>query len=1228
MTKKSFLFLFIFLTISLQIRSQEDMTHLIVNADLSKGQTGWTSEIHNLGAYSQVWTPMTTTQPCITETYSGFNAHEMDSFKMFQKIELKAGMYRLKGYAFYRWGSSYSSDVNNADGIGPRSYAWIKAGNDSIAVMRLGDISGTELRPTNYANSMIEAAAAFNAGLYNNTLIFKLDNDATIDIGYYGKNDRKNCWFICGPMTLERISEEVLQEEKNREFNLWKERYSELKTKYISIANQHVLDFAFDYSKADDVLLKAENIEDVKNAMRLLSDALGTYMLASLEKFDITSLIDNPGFESGEMGRWSSLTFYDTGVRECSNSIYKMEGAEGKYLFNSFATNETTANDHHLLQTLYFMPAGSYRMTAELATNQTTNLRLVAGTNFKSIVCKSQSKTTQGFLNFTLTTISDIRIGATIDMWFKADDFKLYFFNETYPLREEVSTAINDLDFIAQQASDRIVYDSKVEGIKKFFSQINTKAQVDSLKTELHLAIAELLSTVPAKNGLYDLTCLIKNNSFNYGTQYWTVSSATTTSSGIAEVFNNTGSYTIKQSISNLPAGWYTLTAKAFSRTSDFENALKADLNGTARVKGSLTLGNKKVTIKSLFEDHRYDTKSNSFDYLGMPNGASVPNTMENAAEMFDYGHYNNTLRYEKTTDTNLTLGLNLSAAKANNWLSFDDFHLYYGKNKEVCLDTLCTAESIYANISSNRTLKAGILEAVCLPYDADINTFDAVYVLGCANKNKALLVPATKMKAGHPYFVRVSADRPLKAEDVLLTATQPDSIPALWNGTFQKVYYHAGTASNVHILSADGKRLEYVSEKEVPAGTPRFYLATSQTANGIDIPIEIHNDWTDMCFDVNIENFKVEEFLSNTTYTRTTPSAVSSYNTAPTWRRDQPRSVTIPFPPFSDTPKKITVIYSQHQDMSDSISVNVSKNATQWNIYNLIPGTTYYYKVIADEVEVTKGKFTTHGRLRMLAFNSGSNMRDMGGWTTEDGKMVKYGKIYRGGELHSGFETNLNAEDLKNFVALGLAAEFDLRNNEQVQNNVAPEISAFGTNVPYRYMNQYLFGDDALKEDTLIYREAFNFFADNLNAGRPIYFHCIWGADRTGAMAMLLNGLLGVGEDQLYKDYELTSFSKAGLREKSGLDTKFDYLAQYGGSIQEQIYRYLSEYVKVPKSKLNDIIRHMLNDEANSIIEMPNTNSIIESLDAPIYDLMGRIVTNPTKRGIYIRNGKKFIVK
>lgn len=31
---------------------------------------------------------------------------------------------------------------------------------------------------------------------------------------------------------------------------------------------------------------------------------------------------------------------------------------------------------------------------------------------------------------------------------------------------------------------------------------------------------------------------------------------------------------------------------------------------------------------------------------------------------------------------------------------------------------------------------------------------------------------------------------------------------------------------------------------------------------------------------------------------------------------------------------------------------------------------------------------------------------------------------------------------------------------------------------------------------------------------------------------------------------------------------------------------------------------------------------------DAPVYDLMGRRVQNPTQKGIYIRGGKKILVK
>jgi hypothetical protein len=48
--------------------------------------------------------------------------------------------------------------------------------------------------------------------------------------------------------------------------------------------------------------------------------------------------------------------------------------------------------------------------------------------------------------------------------------------------------------------------------------------------------------------------------------------------------------------------------------------------------------------------------------------------------------------------------------------------------------------------------------------------------------------------------------------------------------------------------------------------------------------------------------------------------------------------------------------------------------------------------------------------------------------------------------------------------------------------------------------------------------------------------------------------------------------------------------------------------------------------DETPTSIEMPETVTTTDA-NAPIYDLMGRRVVNPTK-GIYIKGGKKFIMK
>ena len=65
--------------------------------------------------------------------------------------------------------------------------------------------------------------------------------------------------------------------------------------------------------------------------------------------------------------------------------------------------------------------------------------------------------------------------------------------------------------------------------------------------------------------------------------------------------------------------------------------------------------------------------------------------------------------------------------------------------------------------------------------------------------------------------------------------------------------------------------------------------------------------------------------------------------------------------------------------------------------------------------------------------------------------------------------------------------------------------------------------------------REIFRVLSDEDNY--PIYFHCNAGADRTGTVAFLINGVLGVPYKDLTRDFELTSFSSSGNRYRSKIE-------------------------------------------------------------------------------------------
>ena len=76
--------------------------------------------------------------------------------------------------------------------------------------------------------------------------------------------------------------------------------------------------------------------------------------------------------------------------------------------------------------------------------------------------------------------------------------------------------------------------------------------------------------------------------------------------------------------------------------------------------------------------------------------------------------------------------------------------------------------------------------------------------------------------------------------------------------------------------------------------------------------------------------------------------------------------------------------------------------------------------------------------------------------------------------------------------------------------------------------------------------KQVMQFIMDCVDAGKPVYFHCSLGRDRTGTVAMLVLGLLGVPEGDISKEYELTQFAPHGWATSNGEKTKMTRLADY----------------------------------------------------------------------------------
>ena len=212
-----------------------------------------------------------------------------------------------------------------------------------------------------------------------------------------------------------------------------------------------------------------------------------------------------------------------------------------------------------------------------------------------------------------------------------------------------------------------------------------------------------------------------------------------------------------------------------------------------------------------------------------------------------------------------------------------------------------------------------------------------------------------------------------------------------------------------------------------------------------------------------------------------------------------------------------------------------------------------YTFKVEADGGKVlSQGSFDTYGKVHQVYFKNVRNSRDLGGWKTEDGKTVKYRMVYRGGRFDGLAKSGKTAIKTE-----GLKAELDLRGHSDVDT----ESTLKGIVDDYEFCAPVIEEgySQMLNDDKEKTRMCMQFIFDMVDKNKPVYFHCSLGRDRTGTVAMLTLGILGVPEGDISQEYELTQFAPHGYATSDGEKTKMTRTADYDGAANV-IWKYAGE--------------------------------------------------------------------
>ena len=236
---------------------------------------------------------------------------------------------------------------------------------------------------------------------------------------------------------------------------------------------------------------------------------------------DMTDKIVNPSFETGDLTGWTVGSSSDTGVKPNSDDIYKTEGCDGDYLFNTWWQGIP------ITQTVTNLANGKYELKALMTNDAITAgnkpcLYLLANGAHSEVFSSPNAGTfAEGSMQFYVTngTATIGAIGGNADgsfteagyYWYKVDNFRLTFV-EALPNIDEIEIPEGKMSndalaaiTAAKEAGDVVALLEAVQKAKESIAAYaKAQAAIDAAKAEMSATNVYTAEAFNAYKAIYD----------------------------------------------------------------------------------------------------------------------------------------------------------------------------------------------------------------------------------------------------------------------------------------------------------------------------------------------------------------------------------------------------------------------------------------------------------------------------------------------------------------------------------------------------------------------------------------------------------------------------------------------------------------------------------------------------------------------------------------------------